>query len=202
MPCGSRGRGIGTAVLFELTGVTMMKSAIKSARWLIGLVWFGWVLTLAPTTTTALTPAQAGFQTYTNARFGYRIAYPADFTPQGESDNGDGQVFTGGDDAELRVWGGYNVLGETPASALREELRRCAENRRQITYRTVGRGFFVVSGYESDGTRIFYLRKIVRPSLQVGFEFVYPVNNRARYDREVRVIANSLRLPSRQAGFK
>jgi hypothetical protein len=107
MPCGSRGRGIGTAVLFELTGVTVMKSAIKSARWLIGLVWFGWVLTLAPTTTTALTPAQAGFQTYTNARFGYRIAYPADFSPQGESDNGDGQVFTGGDDAELRVWGGY-----------------------------------------------------------------------------------------------
>ncbi len=179
-----------------------MKSAISSARLLVRLVLCGWVLTLAPTTTTALPPTQADFQTYINARFGYRIAYPANFTPQGESDNGDGQVFTGRDDAELRVWGGYNVLGETPASALREELRRCAENQRQVTYRTVGRGFFVVSGYESDGARIFYLKKIVRPSLQVGFEFVYPVNNRARYDREVRVIANSLRLPARQAGFK
>ncbi|QUW00699.1 hypothetical protein J8C02_04165 [Chloracidobacterium sp. MS 40/45] len=179
-----------------------MPSALKSARRLVGLVLCGWVLTFAPTAATTPSRTQPGFQTYTNTRFGYRIAYPADFTPQGESDNGDGQVFTGGDDAELRVWGGYNVLGETPASALREELRRCAENQRQVTYRTVGRGFFVVSGYESDGTRIFYLRKIVRPSLQVGFEFVYPVNNRARYDREVGVIANSLRLPSRQAGFK
>ncbi len=174
-----------------------MKSAIKSARLLVGLVLFGWVLTLAPTTTTALVPAQAGFQTYINARFGYRIAYPADFTPQGESDNGDGQVFTGGDDAELRVWGGYNVLRETPASAMRETLRHCAENQRQVTYRTVGKGFFVVSGYESDGARIFYLKKIVRPSLQVGFEFIYPASQRARYDRAVGVIANSLRLPSR-----
>ncbi len=174
-----------------------MKSAIKSARLLIGLGLFGWVLTLAPTTTTALVPAQAGFQTYINARFGYRIAYPADFTPQGESDNGDGQVFTGGDDAELRVWGGYNVLRETPASAMREALRHCAENQRQVTYRTVGRGFFVVSGYESDGARIFYLKKIVRPSLQVGFEFVYPASQRTRYDRAVGVIASSLRLPAR-----
>ncbi|WP_249355697.1 hypothetical protein [Chloracidobacterium aggregatum] len=147
-------------------------------------------------------PGTSGFSDLHQCPLWLSYCLPGRLHPQGESDNGDGQVFTGGDDAELRVWGGYNVLGETPASALREELRRCAENRRQITYRTVGRGFFVVSGYESDGTRIFYLRKIVRPSLQVGFEFVYPVNNRARYDREVGVIANSLRLPSRQAGFK
>lgn len=80
---------------------------------------------------------------------------------------------------------------------MREELRRCSENQRQVTYRTVGKGFFVVSGYEPDGARIFYLKKIVRPSVQVGFEFVYPVNNRSRYDQEVRVIANSLRLLSR-----
>ncbi len=174
-----------------------MKSAISSARRLVGLMLCGLVLTLAPTTTTALPPAQAGFQTYINARFGYRIAYPADFTPQGESDNGDGQVFTGRDDAELRVWGSHNIFQETPARAMREELRRCAENQRQVTYRTVGKGFFVVSGYESDGARIFYLKKIVRPSIQVGFEFVYPVNNRSRYDQEVKVIANSLRLLSR-----
>ncbi len=174
-----------------------MKSAIKSARLFVGLVLYGWVLMLAPTAATTLPSTQTGFQTYINARFGYRIAYPADFTPQGESDNGDGQVFTGRDDAELRVWGGYNVLRETPASAMREALRHCAENQRQVTYRTVGKGFFVVSGYESDGARIFYLKKIVRPSLQIGFEFVYPASQRARYDREVGVIANSLRLPAR-----
>jgi hypothetical protein len=174
-----------------------MKLVRKSACLFVGLVLCGWALMLAPTAATTIPGPQAGFQTYVNARFGYRIFYPDDFTPQGESDNGDGQVFTGRDDAELRVWGGYNVLRETPASAMREELRRCSENQRQVTYRTVGKGFFVVSGYEPDGARIFYLKKIVRPSVQVGFEFVYPVNNRSRYDQEVRVIANSLRLLSR-----
>ena len=68
--------------------------------------------------------AQLGFQPYINARFGYRIDYPADFIPQGEADNSDGQVFIGKDGAELRAWGGYNVFQATPASALQEELRR------------------------------------------------------------------------------
>jgi len=178
----------------------MMKSGIAPVRLLMGLGLCSWVLTIAPSTITLpKTPflaTQTGFQTYINARFGYRIAYPTDFTPQGESQNRDGQVFIGRDGAELRVWGGYNVLQETPSSALQEELRRCRENRRRVTYRTVGQGFFVVSGYESDGTRIFYLKKMVRPSLQVGFEFVYPVKNRSRYDRDVTVVANSLRLPT------
>ncbi len=177
-----------------------MSSGGAPVRLLIGLGLCSWMLAIAPSTITIPTPktpflaTQTGFQTYLNARFGYRIAYPTDFTPQGESENGDGQVFIGRDGAELRVWGGYNVLQETLASALQQELRRCRENRRQVTYRTVGQGFFVLSGYESDRTRIFYLKKMVRPSLQVGFEFVYPVQNRSRYDRDVTFMANSLRL--------
>jgi hypothetical protein len=170
------------------------------ARLLLGLGLCGWVLTMVPgptaiaTTKTPSSAARVGLQTYINARFGYRIAYPSDFSPQGESQNGDGQVFIGKDGAELRVWGGYNVLQETPVSALREALRHCRQQGRQVTYRTVGQGFFVVSGYEADGTRIFYLQQMVRPTLRVGFEFIYPVNNRSRYDRDVTVIARSLRL--------
>jgi len=138
--------------------------------------------------------AQLGFQPYINARFGYRIDYPADFIPQGEADNSDGQVFIGNDGAELRAWGGYNVFQATPASALQEELRRSRESRRQVTYQVAGRDFLVISGYEPDGQRIFYLKKLVRPSLQAGFEFVYPANRRERYDRDVEAISRSLRL--------
>ncbi len=142
--------------------------------------------------------AQPGFQTYVNPRFGYRVAYPADFLPQGESDNGDGQVFRNpSDGAELRVWGNLNPLGETLTEALRAELDRCAADERRVTYHRAGRGFLVVSGYEADGARIFYLRKLVSPRRQVGFEFVYPAASRARYDRDVDAIANSLRLATR-----
>ncbi|MGY2837489.1 hypothetical protein [Thermostichus sp. OS-CIW-29] len=169
-----------------------MKSAARLACLLAGLILGAGIPVIAPAP--ALPVAQAGFRPYLNARFGYRIDYPADFIPQGESDNGDGQVFLGQDGAELRVWGGYNIFQETPASALQEELRRSRENQRQVTYQTVGRDFFVVSGYEDFGQRIFYLKKIVRPSLQAGFEFVYPANRRDRYDRDVEAISRSLRL--------
>jgi hypothetical protein len=169
-----------------------MKSAARLACLLAGLILGAGIPVIAPAP--ALPVAQAGFRPYLNARFGYRIDYPADFIPQGESDNGDGQVFLGQDGAELRVWGGYNIFQETPASALQEELRRSRENQRQVTYQTVGRDFFVVSGYEDFGQQIFYLKKIVRPSLQAGFEFVYPASRRERYDRDVEAIARSLRL--------
>jgi len=138
--------------------------------------------------------AQSSFQPYINARFGYRLDYPADFVPQGESDSGDGQVFVGEEGAELRVWGGYNIFQATPASALQEELQRSRESGRRVTYQAAGRDFFVVSGYEPGSLRIFYLKKLVRPSLEAGFELVYPASRRERYDREVEAIARSLRL--------
>ena len=45
---------------------------------------------------------------YENARFGYAIDVPPDFVGQGESDNGDGQVFLLlGAEQALTVWGGH-----------------------------------------------------------------------------------------------
>lgn len=52
-------------------------------------------------------PAFAG-QHYVNARYGYAIDVPAGFVGQGESDNGDGQVFKA-PTAKLTVYGG-NVM--------------------------------------------------------------------------------------------
>ncbi|MGQ9896304.1 MAG: hypothetical protein ACUVR8_01895 [Acidobacteriota bacterium] len=162
------------------------------------ILWLGWALLLVPSGLLAQPTPQVGYQTYVNARFGYRVSYPADFVSQSESDSGDGQVFTGPDEAELRAWGGHNVLAETPRKALREELRRCAEGFRQVTYRQVGKDFFVISGYLPDAKHIFYIKKLVRPDRYAGFEFIYPVGNRARYDRAVVTIARSLRLNAQE----
>ncbi len=49
---------------------------------------------------------------YANARFGYELDIPPDFEGQGESDNGDGQVFLlPNGRQELRVWGGWALDG-------------------------------------------------------------------------------------------
>ncbi len=136
---------------------------------------------------------QTIFLSYTNLRFNYRVAYPADFTPQGESDNGDGQVFLSTDNAKLIAWGGFNVTKDTPSKAVEAEMRRGDEQKRKVTYKFVGKSFFVLSGYEADGQQIFYIKRFIYPDRHFGFEFIYPVQKRERYDRDVKFLSNSLR---------
>lgn len=54
--------------------------------------------------------AQTPWGIYENARYGYAVDIPPGFEGQGESDNGDGQVFLlDGRVAKLTVWGGFIV---------------------------------------------------------------------------------------------
>src|SRR6266540_3897514 len=72
---------------------------------------------------TVLATPQNHYKTYANARFKYSISYPADLLiPQGEAENGDGQVFKekSPSSVEMRVYGGYNVLKETLRSRFTE----------------------------------------------------------------------------------
>src|SRR5258706_14209851 len=75
---------------------------------------------------TVFATPQNDYKTYANARFKYSISYPTDLLiPQGESENGDGQVFREkSGSVEMRVYGGYKVPN-------REFHRRDAENIRK-----------------------------------------------------------------------
>lgn len=54
--------------------------------------------------------AQVPWGYYTNARFGYELDIPPGFEGQGESDNGDGQIFLfDGRVGRLTTWGGSFV---------------------------------------------------------------------------------------------
>ncbi|WP_152662654.1 hypothetical protein [Devosia soli] len=55
--------------------------------------------------------AQSGWGYYANGRYGYEVDIPPGFEGQGESDNGDGEVFLlDGRVGKLTVWGGYFAL--------------------------------------------------------------------------------------------
>lgn len=96
---------------------------------------------------------------YQNARFGYSFSYPADFSPGPPSENGDGRVFYGYDgNVEIRAYAAVPFLDEISSErsfALRALLNRDAH----ITYSPQGSGWFVLSGYTSDG-RVYYNRAI------------------------------------------
>src|SRR5205809_7691970 len=75
---------------------------------------------------TVFATPQNDYKTYANARFKYSIRYPADLLiPQGEAENGDGQVFREKfGSVEMRVYGGYNVSNETLRSKYAELIRK------------------------------------------------------------------------------
>lgn len=94
---------------------------------------------------------------YENARFGYQIDVPPDFVGQGESDNGDGQVFLRLDAEQvLTVWGGH--LLDTFEQEAAERIASAGDDNWGITYQASTPQWAVFSGQRDH--RIVYQRMI------------------------------------------
>jgi len=132
---------------------------------------------------------QQNYNTYSNARFGYSISYPSNLlTPQGEAENGDGQVFKN-NETELRVWGSNNALGRT----LRQEFNaNLNDYGRGVTYKTLLKNGFVISGTQKG--KIFYHKTIFNDDQFLTFTFFYPTSKRSVYDSIVSKIAKSFKI--------
>lgn len=105
-------------------------------------------------------PVEPGdYRTYVNERFGFSIAYPANYLiPQRPlPTNGDGCRFLSRDGrAEMIVYGHYNALDQT----LDEIAQGEQKPGRTITYRVIKGKWFVLSGYE--GKKVFYQKTVQR----------------------------------------
>src|SRR5258708_17400974 len=106
-------------------------------------------------------------KTYSNARFKYSISYPANLLiPQGESDNGDGQVFRASDgSAEMRVYGRHNVNNETLRALLSQVSREWGDG---VTYKVIVQDWFVVAALVNG--KIHYQNTMLRRRVFKRFE--------------------------------
>jgi hypothetical protein len=129
--------------------------------------------------------SQSAYNSYSNARYGYTIAYPAELEPQGEADNSDGQVFRN-DDAELRVWGSNNALGRTLKQEYNAQLK---DYGRGVTYKALLKNGFVISGKR--GGKIFYQKTLFRDDQFLTFTFTYKESKRKTYDAVTAKVAKS-----------
>ena len=128
------------------------------------------------------------YDCYVNHRHGYALAWPKRLlVPMGESDAGDGQVFAAPDGrAELRCWGSANDAPQlTVSEALTQAL---AEPGRQVTYRHMGKDFFVLSGYTAG--RIFYRRTMLGHGMLATFELSYETSLKKLFDPIIRDISS------------
>ena len=140
---------------------------------------------------TAFAIPQDNYQTYTNARFKYSISYPADLLiPQGESENGDGQVFRekSSSSVEMRVYGGYNVLNETLRSRYEKLTREWSNG---VTYKVIRRDWFVVSAMVSG--KIHYQKTIFRGNTFKTFQIEYDAVRGSTYNDLTDRIAKSFK---------
>lgn len=140
---------------------------------------------LAALTLSASTYAAEVYATYTNARFGYRVLYPANLVaPRPESDNGDGRKFKSRDGKiTLSVWGENNALGRTLRSQMETAKRDWRRDNARVTYWRYGRGFYVVSG--TTGDQIFYEKTVPRGDGFATILWQYPKSQKARLDEVV-----------------
>ena len=135
--------------------------------------------------------AQNSYKTYANARFKYSISYPADLlVPQGEAENGDGQVFRekSGSSVEMRVYGGYNALNETLRSRYADLVRKWAKG---VTYKVIRRDWFVVSAMVNG--KIHYQKTILRGDVFKTFEIEYDAVRGSTYNDVTDRIAKSFK---------
>ncbi|MBE1425972.1 hypothetical protein H4684_002631 [Desulfomicrobium macestii] len=124
---------------------------------------------------------------YVNHKYGYALAWPKRLLgPLGESDAGDGQIFASPDGlAELRCWGSMNDAPQQTVSAAMAQALAAPEQ--QVTYKHLGKDFFVLSGY-ADG-RIFYRRSIMAHGTQATFELTYETSLKKVFDPVIRDIS-------------
>lgn len=132
---------------------------------------------------------------YVNSRYGYEIAVPPGYAGQGESGNGDGQVFVSRQGTQvLRVFGGYLANGDF-SSEMAARMRQDADAGWTLTYQASTPKWVSYSG--SKGGFIVYVRAIARCGDQYAmFRLRYSKSDAAALDPVVSRLVGGLRAGS------
>lgn len=128
------------------------------------------------------------YRNYTNARYGFSIDYPDFLEPGTPPDNGDGLRFHDKtDEVELVATGWENFSYESLDELYNDKLNSV----NNISYKTKGKNFFVVS-WEEDNN-ILYEYRIVGETYVNGFIIKYPQEREKEFDSIVTKIYKSFR---------
>ena len=130
--------------------------------------------------------AEPGFKDYTNARFGFKISYPATLIASPDPTNGGGREFHSKDKEFSLATFGHFLNGATLDSMWQEELKDLGGN---ITYKKKDKDWFVVSGV-NDGVE-FYHKTHVKGGNFASFHITYPHAKAKQYDPWVEQIAKT-----------
>ncbi len=150
---------------------------------------------LIATAATCATPDIGPMARYSNQAGGYSIDYPERaMTPQPASPSAPEVVIAAPRGQQVRLWGGPNVLRQTPESFADDAERVCDGGR--ADRRVVRPTLVEVSCLERRaGTLyVFHQRTVIRGDRAVSARFTYPADRRQAWDRIVPIMAPTLTL--------
>lgn len=150
---------------------------------------------------TAVQAQSLDWQRYRNAAYGYRIDLPIGTFEVREQSPAKLSLFEVNGLGQIDVYGADNAEGLAPQDFAR--VLEDADRVKEVTYRTGGRNWFVLSGYyrrESGEIEelIFYAKFMFSSdhSRLAAFEISYPLSQKRRFDPIVDRLESSLRAPT------
>lgn len=128
-------------------------------------------------------------ETYTNDRFFYSAAYPADiFVDKSYPENGDGVWLRDhAKSVQLTLSGSYAVVSDTMREAYDNAINWYSETKEiEITYKIQKKNWYVISGYDHKKQHIFYEKRfwyeVDGSKIIAGYLLSYPIVERDKYN--------------------
>lgn len=142
--------------------------------------------------TSSSTTGKVKYKSYCNERYNFSVDVPADLIDQGPSGSGDGNTFKSKDGkTELKVWGGYNALEETPRQAMERYMG--LEKGVVYTLKTATKTWYALSW--SKKNVIHYQKSLMSKEYYAVFSLAYPQDQKERFDPIITHMVQTLALP-------
>lgn len=135
------------------------------------------------------------YKTYTNARYGFSISYPANFIEGKSPTNGDGLRFTSPDNQATLSAAGGNV-GNLSTRDMYEMSKRSIKG--TIGYNVLEDTWYVLTWKENG--KVFYRKDFVGSKSHNGFTFSYPESMRGQYEPIVEELERSFKRGNTEQG--
>lgn len=133
----------------------------------------------------------AEWQSYSNARFGYRVEVPPGFKTGRAPDNDDGRTFTGANGDRILVFG-TNLIDTTFEGEASNRIVQAMDDGWQISYSRVEADWASYSG--AKGGRILYVRGVQLCNEAAAFVMLeYGSRDLKAYDAIVKRMVASLK---------
>src|SRR6185437_11798538 len=129
----------------------------------------------------------AGYDQYTNARYGFTTLWPSSLQIQAQPADNDGQKWASPDgQVQMLAFGSNNIQNYSP-----RQDEAAAGQGMSVTYANVNGDVVTVSGYMNNRQAIIYRRDVVGPGAIDTLYWSYPASQKAKWDAAVTLTALS-----------